>query len=401
MKTLIRIALLVSLLANLLGVALLARRRTPEPNASRSAERPAIAVPQATTAVAVAGPEGVGVAADRRTPATRLDPLTADFRTLRTWLEAEGIPGEVIRIIVERIALERHGLFQAGKGPSADPADRTWRMDASKAAGLEVKDAVGLFAFEEEELRRGFALHYADLPRATAETLRELEGEYSNKSDQEMTPALAALLTPAQLEDYQRYNSLLARNIQFVLSTLDVEQSEYEALWNATVAREQTTAPVLTMREQTEHNTTPQAAEDYRRILGDERFLEIITRFDSASARVDGIYQVAGLTAARRADLFMEAFRTKYAEKLRNDETLPAVRTAGMGSELASAERERTIRVAENLQRSLIDRAGLTPEQAKAFEAIFLQVPLDQMKRVQGFGYRLSVQPSPSPSRGW
>jgi hypothetical protein len=348
-KTLFLIILIVSVGANLLAAAFFFTRSTIPLRLGKGLH------PKASEST---GDDFLPPANSSEFGVSLLGP-TGDLALTRDLLVAEGYSPKVVGIILTNLVGEKPGyrersrlLREESKAKGITPEGRRKNEALNQEILQEVSDLFPLtpvINIEEQRLQ-GYATHYGDLPAETAAKLRELESENRQTTDRRFAEKLPSLLTPGQTEDYLRYNSLLARTIQSTLASIDIDENSYDALLAAAIDREKSPAPDLSPTEAAMRNRSPSSVETYRRILGAEQFLRVISSLDSVSASVDAVYQVANLTPEERADLFIEASTVRYQ---RYSGVLP---------------RELIPDTACRTYESLTHKAKLTPEQIEGFD---------------------------------
>lgn len=250
MKPFLLVALAVSLVLNaaLAYAALTGRARlaASAPNSQPSA----LNAPRSTPS----GPAPVD-------PATWTKLETTDHAALVTHLRAAGFPPEVIRAILRA---QIHEAF-ADRRRALDPAaaDRAFWKDSSPDQSLE-RAGSKLYFEEQSALRAALgpdarnadptALAYlrsrfGALPPATLDAAQLIAEDFGRKGtelflekgsltpaqraqlDREQRSALAAILTPAQLEEYDFRTSNTGRSLRSELATFSPTEAEFRAIY--------------------------------------------------------------------------------------------------------------------------------------------------------------------------
>lgn len=349
MTSALRLLFALSLGANLVaGTTLLVRRAASTPPAGDAAEKSAAA-------------DGIESAAAPVPPrrSAALNPAEPDLLLLKESLIAEGFPKQVVEMILATLVDQRHGVYELEaqlRTQGDNPALRQQLQERLKQGEAEMRRLTDLYEKLDAQKVRTYAARYGDLPPATIEAIRKLESEHSrpvSATDRQFATALQGLLSAPQIAEYLRYNSLTAKMIQQTLSSIDVDEAVYSTLLDAALARDGAAAYDLQGREAGERNSQPATVENYRRVLGDEAFLQIAARFDPVIATADGVYQVAGLTPQARADLFLEIYRVKH-------QYATAARAGGSRAEMQEAARR--------AYATIVQKAALTPEQIAGFD---------------------------------
>jgi hypothetical protein len=344
MKTALRLLLLVSLVMNVVGgIGLWLKNREAEPVRKKlaaiqqSAAKASRAQHNAPDAVPVVDPIAGPFSGD---PA---DPRLRDLGYVKAALLSEGFPEELVGKILQALRFEILGGYELGEIRPRTPEV------AQKLQ--QISDDIwppGPFPSPDDIAR------YGDLSADTMRAVGKVLNDFRNEPDTDFFAALKPILSPEQFSEYEKYNTLLARRVQEAVASLDIDEATYTTLLEAAVKREGSTTPAEKFKNYVHSPSGLQAIEDYRRVLGDERFVRILCPLDQVSASADAVYQVAGLTPTARADLFMEAFRNLHAA-FQADGRLPE-----------------SAQTAANLYQELVRKAGLTPEQIAGFDKMEL-----------------------------
>ncbi|MEO6569481.1 MAG: hypothetical protein ABIO94_12015, partial [Opitutaceae bacterium] len=113
------------------------------------------------------------------------------------------------------------------------------------------------------------------------------------KIETKMNDALSQFLSPAELADYWRFNSTVARHLQSLVQSITIDESAYARLLAAASAHHQASGG----REVFD-------IQHLRGLLSDAQCAELISRSgDSRNAVPDKIYREAGLSESQRVEL--------------------------------------------------------------------------------------------------
>jgi hypothetical protein len=340
MRILLRVFLGVSLAANVAGGAKLLNRHAKRGLVSRET----IGGSSSKSANAASDTSERSTEQPKRTPVIDGAVAKTPSLELKAKLLAEGYPKPVVSTIIATLMDEKYG-----PKPNAEQ---------KKQAEAEMRTLTDLHQFMDEARARNDALRYGDLPSQTIEAIKNLEKEHGRErgrppTDRKFATALQSILTPAQIEEYMRYNSLLAQQVQRTLDSIDVDEATYLQLLDAATAREGTITPDVNPAELMARDRALFAVESYRRILGDEQFLKLAARFDSGVASADAIYQTVGLSAALRAELFMELY---------------ALKDRYLGRAARGGNREEISQAARSAYEAIVRKADFTPQQTAVFD---------------------------------
>ena len=194
-------------------------------------------------------------------PATWKKLETTDHAALVTHLRAAGFPPEVIRAILRA---QIHESF-AGRHRALDPAaaDRAFWKDPFPDPELQ-RARSKLYLEEQSALRAALGAdarnpdpaalvylrsRFGALPTATLDAAQLIAEEFNRKSselylqkgsltpaeraqlDREQRAALAGILTPAQLEEYDFRTSNTGRSLRSELATFNPTEAEFRAIF--------------------------------------------------------------------------------------------------------------------------------------------------------------------------
>jgi len=188
-------------------------------------------------------------------------------------LRAAGFPPHVLRTVAQQLVREqqagrqrellarfthdRYWQTSFNRGPRADPAYRAAQRDLAEESRVRLKEMLGA-DYEQTDVPQEYLAtlgrRYGPLDPARSEQLSVLERDYSDLWSQllmgdgtgirlpednealrslhaEMRKDLAALLNPAELEEYDRRNSPTAANGRRRLADLVLSEEEYRSLY--------------------------------------------------------------------------------------------------------------------------------------------------------------------------
>lgn len=385
--------LALSVLANIVLVALHVARAPG--NASRAGGRIAALRAERARAGAAAGARAAALPAGEMAEmsaevVTAL--LRGDAVSLCERLRALGMPEPVVRDVVRAMLMkpynERRQQMLAAKGAG----NRAWWQ------GPDGGGAEALTKEEREELRaltrdintqlsaimdaggaagggRAAARYAAFLPADKAARLAELDRDYGElraelfqesrgfrvKSDdeamrlmrEERERDLAAILSPAEYEQYQKRHSQTATRLRQRVAGLDLTESEYSAIYEVLAPLEKNSGENLSGKDRA---VWQQASVDaIRSILGDERY--------AAYARATNPDYLNLQAAAERFDLAPATINQVY--NLRDDVAGQSQRIAADNSLTARQKREALAALAANTRAEV--RSQLGDEVAAAY----------------------------------
>lgn len=342
------------------------------------------AAPSPATAP-VAAPKPAAPAPPAITPETWRDLGSGSDADYVARLRAEGFPPRVVALLVYARLRERHaeafkkfepkGVYaywrRSLSNPYGMPDDLTPEQRAERRAlNRQVdEEARGLLGEDLEQMdlavRAERKRTYGDLSQAKADQLSAINRDYSELStmvrdrmqgitlpeDREQLAALetekradlAALLTPAELLEYDLRASQSARIVQSRLRNFDATEEEYRAITTLQMAFDKTYGGTNPSGAQQQQRTAAQAElnEQIKALMTPERYADYEVKTDStytSMAYLFAQFNPSGDTvAAVRAQ---KDFATRY-NALRNDRTLaPDVRNAQLDA-LAGEARTR------------------------------------------------------------
>jgi len=161
------------------------------------------------------------------------------------------------RELLARFTHDRYWQTSFSRGPWADPEYRAAQRDLAAESRVRLKEMLGA-EYEQTDVPQEYLAtlgrRYGPLDPAKSEQLSLLERDYSDlrsqlamgdgtgirlpednealrSLDAEMRADLAALLTPAELEEYDRRNSPTAGNVRRRLTDIVLTEAEYRSLY--------------------------------------------------------------------------------------------------------------------------------------------------------------------------
>lgn len=259
-----------------------------------------------------------------------------DFRQLAADLRAAGFPPRLIATFVRNLylqeAVRRSPLAEApfwqrrGIESSKEMQD-LYRSTYTKVAPLLGPDGRPSLLLDPITRTR----QYGTLPDAKIDAIAAIERDYGDmtsdvfrsientgfnsdsfRAQQEQTKLLEAekladlakVLTPAELVEYQRHNSDSARAVARAVSSFDITEAEFNALFDARRAHDAVNPPatsgVVTMEMQTQRLAATNAYyAAARTTLGDDRFYTLLENTDGAYRNLrQTLAQFPGVTPA-------------------------------------------------------------------------------------------------------
>jgi hypothetical protein len=249
----------------------------------------------------------------------------SDMKNVVAGLRAAGYPPSILRAVVNQMLSERAELtdtdadqpFWKRSRPSAESVaaqqardqelvalrEELLGADGAPAAMLSAKDRARRFGTLSDEkvsallkLDREYndvrMMSYAAIEEASG---RRNMGEQMRALESEKRADLEAMLTPAELEQYDMRTSRTAQQVQHSLRNIDVTEAEYARLYQIQKANEAATPArgelngidgmanrIVGQSETNEHT---------RAVLGDERFFKYLETADSTYAQVARLAQ--------------------------------------------------------------------------------------------------------------
>ena len=320
----------------------------------------------------VVGDAGHPSGAEAISPRSSLDDkdpdATREMANLAAKLRGLGFSPSVIHAVLlaqirDRYAVEREALFRANQVPfwrrqsvSAPLRDRLRQLEITRDQALASVEAEVGAVPEEERLERLAA--YGSIDPAKFASLRRMERDYQQmlqqdsrraKSSEELRAAvalleanrakdLAALLTPAEYEEYRQRNSESAHRLSDALAEVDVSDSEYHALFALEEAYDAKSRPLGQANPLQNHE---EALADYmdqgRELLGDDRFKRVLAAHDAAfRSQLEFVAATPGLKSGTEFDLFAleRAMRAKYIGMQQMPESQRAQETTAAAAEI-------------------------------------------------------------------
>lgn len=370
--------LAISLAANLAGVALFVLRPalappalrgllglvTPEEAAERTAVERAATAARAAAAAAAAQPP----------PPLWSQLQTDDLRTFVARLRAAGFSPVIIRALVDAVVAERFDPRIKALTRERD-ATPYWRQPPYLTSGSKILEDLNQIYRERSRLLRdligtdalaygGYDVsaaqrrQYGDLPQAKIDLISRVNDDYAEMIGQvragmqgvalpedreklallerEKRADLAAILTPAELADYELRASNVTSRLRTPLSIMNADETEFRKIYAAL----QPFADVLYPSIPTSgpvpidqrREATARANEQLKAVLGPERFADYQRATNSDFQQLYRLTQ--GETLAPGALIRAHAARTVAAEastKIMNDRALTAEqRTAAL-----------------------------------------------------------------------
>lgn len=337
-KTLLLGALLVSVTAN--AWLWTARRHAP----SGPSEIPAAPATTATTAAVIAGSTDTATPTTSQAEATTSQqpmiwsqPTTeADYRALAAKLRAAGFPSHLIYTVLGDLyraqAMAQSPLGRApywqrrGIEQSAEMFEfrRTLRNQLEDILGPDARRSSTLTAVER-------ARRYGSLSDAKIDALAKIERDYeemqtdvyrtsrgmsstmqdyANQQRQvdlltsEKRADLAAVLTPAELEEYELHNSAASRKISRAVQELTLTDDEFAALSRAQKVCDDNTPQLSSTTLSSEQMAQRQAAQlalysQVQSTLADDRFYQYLQTTDTTYRTISALgSQYATVTPA-------------------------------------------------------------------------------------------------------
>jgi RNA polymerase sigma factor (sigma-70 family) len=322
----VTILLAASLATNAALGSLYYARRDPAPNYARLANA-SMAPVNMPGSSRDAEPGGAALRASAATTVTNLD-LT-DQATLIRRMEEDGFDRASIARAIFALHVHHSRPWMDEQLASRQALERRWNVRPVEPDGSEWweryqqrnAEAIGAVAaagYNAADLGPNYS---ADSPAKSTTTflskekaaaVRRIEKDYAEISGSlntssirwegndrksgsilwaEFAKDIRATLSPGEATLYFRNQSPAAEQVQRALrknSTFDVEPETYGAIVDDVVSGK----------------ALPTA---FRRHLGDERFVSVLEGLNEIAASGDAAYRAAGLSAARRADLFMQA----------------------------------------------------------------------------------------------
>jgi len=239
-------------------------------------------------------------------------PAPGDPRAVAERMFRDGYPDDVVASVLGELIDEWLGQKELDK--AAREGDATARRLRKIGAGdgplqKYMQDLLPQWREERERTKaHERQLRFGAMPLEKILEVERLEQEFfpagrdsrqfanfqpSVENEAKLHEALGRVLTPAELKDYIRFNSTVARNLQRQISSIQIDEATYDRL-----------LAVATAREGEPRRFAPLG--DYHGILTDEQFVQLIPRAGGFTDGADGIYQAAGLTDAQRARFFVQ-----------------------------------------------------------------------------------------------
>jgi hypothetical protein len=278
-------------------------------------------------------------------------PAMGDPHVLAKKMLGEGYPSEVVSAVVVPMLDEWRGTEAIDKAARQGSAIAR-RLKAMLSDGdSEQKYLEDLFPHvrerAEENLARERSIRFGHLTMEKILAIERVEVEFAFKPNQrssynqanataqeniegKIDKALRRTLTPDEMKDYWRFNSLLAYQLQKRMNRIDIDESTYDRL--------------LGVAKRQENIFFQQPLGDFRGILSDSQFVQLIGN-DSRYKPADNLYRAAGLSEAQRGEFYALAeavldgrSQTRSREIAAN--ALNQIRTALAGSPEIAAEFE-------------------------------------------------------------
>jgi len=239
-------------------------------------------------------------------------------------MNAEGYPDWLINAVTASLIDLKYGIpqLEAEAKVNSSAAFQARSKEAHDAAEIEYNILVN---WTPERLQ----LKYGDLDPPKVAVVAGTEIRYRENTDHALAEALAPVLTEEELGRYLRYNSLLARTIQRITSTIDIDEATYNRLWQHVVEREGTAAPDVSGEKLFQQILEPDSVAYFHEVLGDEQFLKTIRNIQPELLRGDEAFRSINLESEVRADLIVETYRILHeAQTLRNEAMFAKFREA-------------------------------------------------------------------------
>jgi hypothetical protein len=246
---------------------------------------------------------------------------TKNHTALRDQLRALGLPEDTVLVVMRAMLwqpyYERQREFNRAQNPEDAPYWRSLPQTGTSAYTPEQRAELRQLASEIRDQTQALLgsagsdvsgirnQRYAFLPPETAAKLRDLNRDYAEmrqevneEAERFRVPSdteklrfledqrrndLAAILTPAQLEEYDLRYSPAALTLRNRLSSLDLTETEYRRIYElikpyedislaakATPGTRLTTEQVAALRD--DGKTFPEVMQDVHALLGDERY---------------------------------------------------------------------------------------------------------------------------------
>ncbi|ATC63349.1 hypothetical protein CMV30_04935 [Nibricoccus aquaticus] len=309
-------------------------------------------------------------------------------------LRSSGFPPEVVRsLMTERIRSRYQDRFRALAAKQAETP--YWRTNAwynfdgdvatrseRRALEREISDSVrkllgddtdSLSFYERDSRARSFG----NLPSVKITELQAISRDYGELSSQirdnakgvvlaedreklaflekEKRTDLSALLTPDELEDYDRRNSPSASEIRGKLRFFDATETEFLALYqaqhdfDARYGRDNLSGEQSDLRKA----ALPQLTEQFKAALGPERYAEYELLTDGNYSSTRSTLTQLGLPADSARELVAtQRAANKRAEAIRADKSLNSEQQA---SQLAALEKDATEKVTATIGAQNLD----------------------------------------------
>lgn len=252
-------------------------------------------------------PGAAAVATAPTSPATWDALRSEDLRVERDRLLAEGLTRKQVRIILaaqihESFAARRKAL-EAGqanlpfwKSAQGDPKSRAALREIAREEQKAIKDLLG-----PDTESRTIASLRRQVPEFSGDKIEQLAAVtdsynerradfYATSSgmvpgdreklaalDRDMRAEIAALLTPAELEDYNLRTSSTANNMRYNLSAFDPSEQEFRAIFQLQSAFDEqyaTNGAPLTIGAQARNAAQQKLKDDIAAALGPDRYAE-------------------------------------------------------------------------------------------------------------------------------